>query len=220
MRLKPAVSSFLNLIFPPRCALCGAVAPSAGMVCPDCQRENPCVHAKKRIFVPEAGQTIVCKVPYEYNGKIRQSIIRFKFYGQLQSAAFFGMKVAEEFTENKDQFDLVTAVPVSAERLRQRGYNQSERIARVAAEKLEIPYKECLMKTADNKEQHKLEKKERKRNVQGVYSPIGQEIVGKRILLVDDIVTTGATLCACAEVLFAGGAKEVCCTAVAEVELS
>lgn len=220
MKLKSAVSAFLNMIFPPRCVLCGEIVSLSDGICPNCARKIPHIHIKKRISVPKAGHTILCTVPYAYDGKIRESIIRFKFYGQTRSAEFFGTNIAGELLEHAAEFDFVSAVPVSASRRRQRGYNQSELVARVAAQKLGLPYRECLVKTADNKEQHKLNVKERQQNVQGVYElSQNEEISGKRVLLVDDIVTTGATLCECAEVLFAGRAKEVSCAAIAAVEL-
>lgn len=220
MKVKTAVSALINLIFPTRCVLCGAVTVSPDKICLDCARENPCIHAQKRINVPKAGQTILCTVPYVYHGKIRESIIRFKFYGQIRSADFFGSKIAGELSKNAEKYDFISSVPISVKRRSQRGYNQSELIARAAAKELHLPYRECLVKTTDNKEQHKLTEKERRKNVQGVYELIQkEEVYGKHILLVDDIVTTGATLCECAEALFAGGAKEVSCAAIAQVEL-
>lgn len=220
MKIKLSLSAVINLIFPPRCVLCGEITRSAGEICKACAQEIPCIHAKKCIYVPDAGQTIVCAVPYAYDGKVRQSIIRFKFYGQTRSADFFGAQIAGELLENAAEFDFITAVPISAQRRKLRGYNQSELIARAAAKQLKLPYFECLVKITDNKEQHKLSQKERRNNVHGAYKLIkNNEIYGKHILLLDDIVTTGATLCECAEVLFKGGAKAVACAAIAEVEL-
>ena len=220
MKLKSAVSAFINMVFPTRCALCGVVVSSADRICPDCAQKSPCIHVKKRMGVPGTGQTILCTVPYIYDGKVRQSIIRFKFYGQTRLAEFFGAQIAGELFESAAAFDFVTAVPISAQRKKIRGYNQSELVARVAAKRLELPYRECLVKTTDNKEQHKLSEKERRKNVHGVYKSINkEEIDGKNILLVDDIVTTGATLCECAMALLQTGAKKVACAAIAEVEL-
>lgn len=219
MQIKSVLSRFLELLFPPRCALCGAVIPAGVQVCTRCRQENPCVHAEKRIDLPEGGKTISCKVPYRYEGKIREAIIRFKFYGRTSSAIFFGERVADEFAGQADQFDFITSVPVSAQRKKRRGYNQSELIARNAAQRLRLPYAEVLEKIADNPEQHKLSREDRKRNVCGVYRPLSSgTIQGKRILLIDDIVTTGATLGECAKELLEAGAQAVTCAAIAEVE--
>jgi Predicted amidophosphoribosyltransferases len=219
MKVKSAFSRLTELVFPPHCAFCGEVIPAGTQLCARCEAESPCIHAVKRIILPETGKTILCRVPYRYDGKVREAIIRFKFYGKTASAGFFGRQIAGEFEGGATGCDFITAVPISAPRKKRRGYNQSELIARSAAERMDLSYRETLVKTADNREQHRLSGEERRRNVRGVYAPVpGQEISGKRILLVDDIVTTGATLGECVSVLFLAGAKEVSCAAIAQVE--
>jgi competence protein ComFC len=223
MRFKNAGSALLDLIFPPRCIFCRAVIPSGAQICNKCEKQILCIHSVKYMNVPETGETISCAVPYSYSGQVRQSIIRFKFQNQTQLAAFFAEKIAEEINQNylNVKFDAVTSVPISAKRRKIRGYNQSELIARTVARRIGLPYEECLTKVTDNHEQHKLSEKERRRNVYGVYRPFGKDkLVGKKILLIDDIVTTGATLCECALVLFRSGAQEVACAAIAEVCLN
>lgn len=213
-------SFLIDLLFPPRCALCGSVVAPGASVCPTCETECVCMQGCRRIDLGENGKTIPCMVPYRYEGKVREAIIRFKFYGQTRSALFFGQQIAAQFQQGAP-FDFVTAVPVSRRRRKTRGYNQSELIARRAADLLALPYRESLVKTADNREQHRLAKQERHRNVQGVYSAAQKGVVqGARILLVDDIVTTGATLGECAKVLYLAGAQSVCCAAIAEVSVS
>lgn len=219
MELKHAADRLVGLLFPPRCALCGEVTAVGAPLCPICAEENPLIHEEKRILLPDNGKTVVCRVPYAYDGKIREGIIRFKFYGRTAGAEFFGRQIAAEF--RPDGFDFVTAVPVSAARRKARGYNQAELLARAAAVRLKLPYRETLVKAVDNREQHRLSERERRKNVRGVYSVVfGQEISGKSILLVDDIVTTGATLGACAGVLFGHGAAAVSCGAIALVMLA
>ena len=112
--------------------------------------------------------------------------------------------------------EVVVSVPISKERLKERGYNQSELIAKKTAECLGIPYANCMIKTKHNSEQHRLHLKDRKENVKGVYElEENKHITNKKVLLVDDIVTTGYTLAECASVLMEHGAKEVLCGAVA-----
>lgn len=212
-------SVLADLLFPPRCALCGAVVSSGAQICSDCEKECVRVDTCRRITLAENGKTIWCKVPYRYEGKVREAIIRFKFYGQTRSAGFFGRQIAALFPENA-AFDFVTAVPVSAKRRKARGYNQSELIARQAAEFLALPYRETLVKTEDNREQHKLARQERRKNVKGVYRALDEAALkSARILLIDDIVTTGATLGECARVLYRAGAEVISCAAIAEVLL-
>ncbi len=221
MGFKKAFGAFIDLIFPPRCVFCGAVVPGGLPICKACEGKIPYARATKYMNIPETGKTITCTVPYSYSGEVRQSIIRFKFQNQKQFASFFAEKVAEQIRIGYPdiRFDVVTSVPISAKRRKTRGYNQSELIAAETALYLVLPYRESLVKISDNREQHKLSEKERRRNVRGVYQPLcADETAGKRILLIDDIVTTGATLCECASVLYRSGAAEVTCAAIAQVE--
>lgn len=217
MKTDCPFAALMDLLFPPRCALCGKVAAPGTLICGDCARECTCAEAERRISLGENGNTISCRVPYRYEGKVRDAIIRFKFHGQTRSAAFFGRQIAALF-QDAPVFDLVTAVPISAKRRKARGYNQSELVARQAAARLSLPYAETLEKTRDNREQHRLAKPERRQNVKNVYAPVAGAVPnGARVLLVDDIVTTGATLAECARTLYAVGAGSVFCAAIAEV---
>lgn len=221
MRFKKALGTFIDLIFPPRCIFCGTVVSGGRPVCKTCEDQITHVRAVKYMNIPGLGKTITCTVPYSYSGQVRQSIIRFKFQNQKQFASFFAEKVAEQIQIGYPNigFDMVTSVPISAQRLKIRGYNQSELIAADVALKLGLPYRESLQKIIDNKEQHKLNEKARHQNVRGVYQSVcKEETAGKKILLIDDIVTTGATLCECASVLYKNGAAEIACAAIAQVE--
>lgn len=220
MKLKALVSPFIDLLFPPHCVLCGKLISSGSRVCGNCAQENPCVHGCKRIDLPKSGKTMLCRVPYRYEGNVRQSIIRFKFYGETHTADFFGEQIAQEFLQDVSSFDFISAVPISSQRRKLRGYNQSELVARAVGKRLGLPYRECLVKTADNPEQHKLAKQERQKNVSGVYKLAQKDAAaGRNVLIIDDIVTTGATLAECGEVLYQGGAAGVLCAAIAQVLL-
>lgn len=159
-----------------------------------------------------------CLAPYLYEDKIKKLIIDFKFYQKPQYGKLFGEKLANALIEkNMAQYcEVVTCVPVSKKRLKERGYNQAEIIAKRTAEVLRIPYADCIAKTKHNKEQHSLHLEDRKENVKGVYDlKENKHITNKKVLLVDDIVTTGYTLAECAALLKANGAKEVLCGAIA-----
>lgn len=220
MKVKKMVSAVIDLIFPPHCIFCRSVIPSGEEICKKCDREIPQINAVQYMNLPEAGKTVSCAVPYSYDGQVRQAIIRFKFQDQKQFSGFFAEKIAVQIQRmyGNQKFDVVTSVPISAKRRKSRGYNQSELIARAVAGRLNLSYQDYLVKVKDNQEQHKLNEKERRKNVCGVYEPLHQkELTGKKILLIDDIVTTGATLCECALVLLQNGAQEVVCAAIAEV---
>lgn len=96
--------------------------------------------------------------------------------------------------------------------LRKRGYNQAELLARECARLLGIEYADLLVKTKKNKTQHSIKAAERAKNVIGVYSPINKNLIkGKRILIIDDIITTGSTLGECARILNKCKCGEICC---------
>ncbi|MBW7573443.1 ComF family protein [Caproiciproducens faecalis] len=211
-------SVFLDLIFPPKCIFCREIALPGQSVCEKCSKEILHASAIKCIYLPNSGETILCFAPYPYTGKIRESIIRFKFYGHNEYTGFYAESLSAQIGKKFPQelFDSVTSVPISAERYQVRGYNQSELLGKAVAKCLGLPYREYLIKTHDNPEQHKLSEKDRRRNVRGVYRiNEGEQAAGKRILLIDDIVTTGATLGECASVLLDAGAKKVICAAAA-----
>ena len=119
---------------------------------------------------------------------------------------------AERFS---GEFDTVTWVPVSKKRLRQRGYDQARLLAESACRRWDTKPVALLRKVADNPAQSGLtEAAARRANVLGVYEAL-PEAAGKRVLLIDDICTTGATLTECVRVLKDGGAESVACAAVA-----
>lgn len=205
-----------ELFFPPRCPYCGAVIKTEEMACEDCFSSFPEEPFVRRLY----GET--CIAPFRYDGIFRRAVIRFKFYGKRQYAqrlarAVFGA-LKKEYPNAV--FDVVTCVPLSEKRRRERGYNQSELLAKELSKLLSIPYLPLLQKEKDNLAQHSLPKEKRRENVRGVYAFCGgkQDVSGRTILLVDDIVTTGNTLHECSRILKKAGAKEVTCAAVSSVE--
>ena len=123
------------------------------------------------------------------------------------------MKLQNEYPEG---FDYLTWVPVSDRRKRQRGYDQSELLAQSVGRELGMAPVRLLKKIRDNPPQSGTEAENRKANVLGVYRYSGTESIrGKRILLLDDVFTTGATAEECARVLLTAGAQRVSCGTIA-----
>lgn len=220
MERRTALQLLVDMLFPPRCVFCDdAIYPNRG-VCNHCAKDVQVSHTIRRMKAGEGGDTVCCLTPYRYDGKVRDSLIRFKFHNHQEYASYYGQKIAEQLCMHvrADCMEFVTAVPLSKRRMREREYNQSELVARAIAKHLDIPYVESLRKERENRIQHELPREDRAKNVRGVYSALaGAPIRGKCILLVDDIVTTGATLGECAHILLQAGAAQVICTAVADV---
>jgi ComF family protein len=162
-----------------------------------------------------------CTALYDYTSEVRSALIRFKFQDETILKEYFGEKLSERMRKISFKPDIVTSVPISKKRKRRRGYNQSELLARELSKNLEVPYQELLFKVRDNVPQHELSEQDRLENVKGVYcTKNDKQVLGKKILLVDDILTTGATMCSAAQTLFCAGAKDVFGIAVATTPVS
>lgn len=202
----------LNLLFPPKCPFCGKVQDAAA-ICPACRKALPwTVEAEQEQVLPEK---LRCASPLWYEGPAREGMLRYKFQGASGAAGILGDLLAECAAERfAGEFDTVTYVPVSRKRLRRRGYDQARLLAEHACRRWDTKPETLLRKTGDNPPQSRLsDGAARRANVLAMYEPVGNA-AGKRILLVDDIVTTGATLCECARTLRLAGAASVVCVTV------
>ena len=207
----------LDFLFPPRCVFCrGILKKDEADVCAACAAGLP---ETEGAGARQTGEFFeYCMAPLFYTGPVRASIHRFKFRGKAGYGVYFAGRMAKCVRENcRDEIDLVTWVPISKKRLRKRGYNQSQILAEELARLLCLPAEATLGKIGDNPPQSSLKGAEKRRaNVLNMYRCLpGQDISGKRILLVDDVVTTGATLAECARELLMAGAETVVCCAVA-----
>jgi len=201
------IRTLLDLLFPPRCILCHEFLPhSREPVCDDCA-----AYVLSRPVCLRQGR-VPCLAPLPYEGRVRQSLKRYKFQGRSFYAETYGAWLAAALGRNPDLLpDMICWVPVSRKRKRRRGYDQAELLARSVARELQIPVCACLKKLRDNPPQSGISsRQQRRKNVMGVYAPLQPErFSGKRLLLVDDILTTGATMEECGRVLRRAGAADV-----------
>lgn len=208
----------LSAIFPARCALCGRVTSGGRRVCAHCLTENPPQARFRKLEAGNSEQEVFCVAPYPYKGRVRRTILQFKFQGRRERAAGLSEALVLALPPRWQTADIITWVPLSAKRLEERGYDQSELLARKVAKATGRPCRKLLTKVQENQVQHSLRREERIKNVQGVYRADPCRAHGKRVLLIDDIVTTGSTLGECAGELYKAGAAEVHCAAVATAE--
>ena len=206
----------LDIFFPPKCAFCRRRlrAGETGM-CEECRRTLPYREQPK-----EKGPAFVEYVcaPLKYEGTVRDALHRYKFKGMTAYARLFGSLVAQCARENlAGEYDLISWVPLSSERLHERGYDQAMLIALAAALELDDVAVETLRKTRNAAPQSGTESaEERRANISGAYEIIDPELVReKRILLIDDIITTGSTVSECARTLGLAGAESVVCVCLA-----
>lgn len=204
------LQALLNLLYPPKCPFCGRLLERGeDGLCACCQRELPWADQadRKKVDFCDA-----CLSPLWYRDKVPDAVRRYKFGGASGYAHILGTLMAQSLADQwNEPVDLVTWAPLSAKRLRKRGYDQAELLARQVGEAAGLPVEPTLVKARQNKTQSQLaDDAQRRANVVGVYECLPSlDLTGKRVVLVDDIVTSGATLSECASCLRVAGAESV-----------
>lgn len=207
-----ALTNFLlNLIFPPKCPFCNSPT--------DQDAPGPCPKCRKADFWLEGPQAVVagehflrCACAGWYQGQLRDSMRRFKFHNHPDYAKAYGPLLAKTIRFYlPGSYDLITWAPVSPATLRDRGYDQAQLLAQETAKALSAQALPLLAKTGQNKAQSSLTQgRQRWKNVAGVYAvPAPAAVAGQRVLVIDDIITTGATLEEAARTLRQVGATQV-----------
>ena len=236
-------SQLLDIIYPPRCPLCGRFVSSIEnrchphQVCESCQKAlMPITHPLCTIcgmpFTGLSGPDHPCenclrkmpsydamRAPYLYAGPLMNAIQRFKYNSEVHLASPLGgllSAFARTLLPHPEEF-VTVPVPLHTRRLRERGFNQSLLLAKVVASELGTPLDYLsLIRKRDTRSQTGLKRKERRKNVANAFSVTSATIFkGTRVLLVDDVLTTGYTLKECARTLKRYGALEVICLALA-----
>lgn len=205
----------LDLFYPPKCVFCRRLLQEGETdICSPCRLELPIFQGPVQTSMYVSDFTAALY----YEGSVRDSLHRYKFSGMRQYAQAYGTLLAASVAGKlKGPFDLVTWCPLSEKRRRKRGYDQSELLARALADKLQLPAVKTLRKTRNNPAQSATgDAQARRANVLGVYAmEAGACVTDQHILLVDDIMTTGATLQEASRILLTAGALDVCCATLA-----
>lgn len=214
------MAALLDLLLPPACAACGR---SGALLCPECLREfEPPSRPEDRFVAPDAGMVIgdavlVAAAAFAHGGSVRRALAALKYDGASRLAPILATAAAptlEPLLAVTGPATLVP-VPVHRERLRARGYNQAELLARELAVVARRPMADLLVRTRPTTKQHRLDRAARLANLRRAFAVRPSRRAPATVVLVDDIVTTTATLEACASVLVEAGAREVYGLAVA-----
>lgn len=206
------LASLMRLLYPPLCPFCGrALERDDTGMCPACESKLPWTEPDAVKRVPGCD---LCLAPLWYQDGVPHGVRSYKFHGGQNHAALFARLMGECVQARlPGGADLVTWVPLSRKRLRQRGYDQARLLAEGMAENLGLPAAALLEKVRHTSQQSRLDnERERLANVSGAYRLLDgarERCQGQRVLLVDDVVTTGATMGECVEVLRAAGAGTV-----------
>lgn len=205
----------LRLLFPNKCIVCRSLLKKDETdLCHNCRKNIPEFSKAKRNIPFVARWTAM----WYYKDDVRRSIHRFKFYNARHYAVSYGRLLAMRLQQAyPDGFDAVTWVPTTPIRKFFRGYDQAQLLAVAVAKELGLPCAHLLRKIRNTPPQSGIsDAAARRANVLGSYTIANrQATVGQRILLIDDVITTGSTVSECARVLMTAGAKEVYCAAVA-----
>ena len=208
----------LHLIFPRKCVLCRKLLSKTEQhLCRNCHIEQPEFHRAKRNIPFIAHWSAL----WYYKEKVRPSILRYKFYGSRNYASRYADLMAARLEHAlADRYDLLTWVPVSRLRSLRRGYDQAALLAKALGKRLGTPAVRTLRKIRHTPPQSGIrETAQRKANVLGAYRVTDPKLIqDKRILLIDDVVTTGATASECAKTLLLAGANKVIFAALAAAD--
>lgn len=199
----------LRILYPPKCVLCARfLTKEETDLCHNCRQNTDSFPGSKTKIPFVAHWTSL----WYYKDDVRNSIHRFKFGNRRYYAEIYGRLLAVRLYESSyTDADMITWVPVSGLRRFQRGYDQSKLLAAALGKELSLPVVRLLKKARHTPPQSTLSHApQRRANVLGAYKIKNAcQVSGKRILLLDDVITTGATASECAKVLLTAGAKEV-----------
>lgn len=200
--------ALLELLYPSKCVLCEKLLEA---------NQTDLCSACRSTLQPYDGKDgkpallTALTAAFYYEGMLRQSLLRYKFHGRSCYAGAYGRMLGMQILRQNFCYDIITWVPVSKKRRRKRGYDQAELLAKATANELGCIAVPVLEKFRDIPPQSGISDAARRRaNVLGVYRMRpGADVRGKHVLLIDDILTTGATLSEAARVLLEAGAGEV-----------
>jgi len=237
------LKAFLDILFPPRCHNCKSFIPDAGAIhlCATCMDasapiRSPLCELCGEPFLTAGGSDHLCggclrepprftaaRAAVLFNGPVRELIHSFKYYRRTQLCRPLGLLTARQLGPFVAAAapDLVIPVPLHVKRLRQRGFNQAVLLGEILAREWHVPLsRRNLRRLRWTEPQISLAAAERAANVRGAFAVTDPAVLqGKRVILVDDVYTTGSTVAECARVLFKAEAAAVFVITVARAPL-
>ena len=226
--MNKAKAVCLNCLFPKSCPACDKVIGYDEFICKECTSKihfvngARCKKCSKKLVEKEAEYCTDCGknhhiyksgiAPFYYDEIISKSIYRFKYHNRRTYAEFYGKAIADKYRKEIMAWDadVLIPVPIHQRKLIKRGYNQAELIAKELSKNIGMPIDtELLMRTVNTKPQKEMTKADRKKNLEKAFKIAKNVVEYKKVILVDDIYTTGSTIDACAKVLRDAGVWQV-----------
>lgn len=225
--MKNIKEKCLDILYPPRCPVCnGIIDNTQSKVCPECaevfhvikdhycmkcgkpvgETEEYCGECRSRDRSFRQGRSV-----FLYNTQMKQSLLRYKYYGSREYGKYYAECICRYLGRDIQNWnpDVIVPVPIHRRKQRMRGFNQAADLAEYTGEILHIPVAEDIIrKIKETRSQKKLDAKERKKNLKNAFRAVA-EVRGLRILVMDDVYTTGSTVEAMTECLLEAGAESV-----------
>ena len=230
--MKQLIKTVIDAFQPTRCVSCGGITDDGEFLCDYCSEmlkpidplkrckrcgltKDKCV-CKYRIYIFDG-----CIAPFVNDGIAQNITYAFKFHRKFTAADFLAgqMALCIKNEYRNVRFDCITCVPMHKAQLRKRGFNQSKVLAQKISGIIGVPYCDLLVCSGRNHSQHKIKDiKKRFQNVKGKYKAI-KPVKSRTVLIIDDIMTSGATLDECAGILLRAGADRVYCATALRTEM-
>lgn len=192
--LKNICECILSVIYSgdEKCVICGDELYSDEFICEFCNDKiMPC---KSTVDIGFENMKFTCYSGAYYSGPMTELVIKLKYKSSFRSGRVIARYMENIIEFNKLKFDVITYIPMTKRDLKRRGYNQSEYLARILGDSFNRPVVSCLTKIRSTKDQIGLDKKDRWVNIHGSFKIIDKNLIkNKDVLLVDDVITTGAT---------------------------
>lgn len=225
--MKHLLREILSCFLPERCVFCGKVVLPEQTICASCRRHLPIIKPPICPFCGQRKGECHCQkrrrhfdaqvAPFYHKGCVRVGVLRLKQWNDAQAVSYFTQQMAavvhREYTV--EDIDGIVFVPMTKRDEFSRGYNQGKLLAEALGKRLDLPVYDVLKKVYETEPQKELKSIERMGNVFGVFDVTDTSVAGKSLLLVDDVMTTGATADECAKMLKIYGAKRVVCVSLA-----
>ena len=217
LELKAIAKNFINLFYPLHCLGCNKQLDALD----EYRLCGQCIDSIKPNTMPPFELDTFSVMAYSaclYEGTLKELIHSFKYKGKITLANIFAKLMIDYIKDNPEiiDVDIVTTVPLHKTRLREREFNQSLIIANGIAKEFNLPVTNIMEKTRKTGYQNELPRSERLTNLKNAFTICAAaDIKGKDILLIDDVMTTGATLNECANLLLSGGVNRVTCLTLA-----
>ncbi len=198
------VKNILNTFLPSTCYVCDSLSDKA--VCPACMEKfNTIYRNEKRLFLKNP--PLVIQAPFVYKGVVKEMIEDIKYHGNFFAVPFFAEHLASMMKEY--EYDFLVPVPLHFLRRWRRGFNQSEEVAKEISKILNIPIYRGVVRVRNTRSQTRLSRKERIENIKGAFKVRDNRIKGKKLAVLDDVLTTGATTIELARTLYLKEAEKV-----------